>query len=70
MEIEIPKSPVFGMGRNKNHRPNGAKFHAAAGSINMHGKKTKRTSCMCCVCVDLRDKILAEIHKHEMKGGD
>jgi 3-deoxy-D-manno-octulosonate 8-phosphate phosphatase KdsC-like HAD superfamily phosphatase len=42
--------------------------HAAAANINMHGKKTKRMDCWCCVCIDFRDKLRDAQHKKEMRG--
>ena len=55
------------MGRNRKHRAPRGPFHAAAANINMRGKKTKRMSCWCCVCVDMRDKIQYNIHTKEMR---
>jgi hypothetical protein len=66
----MSKSPVFGMGRNRNHRPPRSPFHASAANINMHGKKTKRMSCSCCTAIDLRDNILRKIHLAESKKND
>jgi hypothetical protein len=67
----MAKSPVYGLGRNLKKRWRGKKsagpHHAAAANINMRGKKTKLMSCLCCVCVDMREKILYNIHKKEMR---
>lgn len=63
----MAKSPVYGRGRNRKHRAPCGPVHAAAANINMHGKKTKRMSCWCCVCVDMRDKIQYNIHTKEMR---
>ena len=63
----MAKSPVYGMGRNRKHRAQRGPVHAAAANINMRGKKTKRMSCWCCVCVDMRDKIQYNIHTKEMR---
>lgn len=64
----MAKSPVYGRGRNRKHRGihRGAN-HAAAANINMRGKKSKRMSCWCCECIDMRDKIMYNIHKKEMR---
>jgi len=61
----MAKSPVYGLGRNR--KRNRGPFHAAAANINMRGKKTKLTSCWCCVCIDMREYILYRIHKKEMR---
>lgn len=63
----MAKSPVYGMGRNRKHRAPRSPFHAAAANINMRGKKSKQMSCWCCVCVDMRDKIMYSIHQKEMR---
>jgi hypothetical protein len=67
----MAKSPVYGMGRNLKKRWRGKKtaapHHASAANINMRGKKTKRMSCWCCVCVDMREKIMYNIHTKEMR---
>jgi hypothetical protein len=65
----MPKSPVFGSGRNWYHRPSGARFHPAAANINLRGKKHKSMGCGCCVCIDLRDKMIRSIHTKEMNNG-
>lgn len=39
------------------------------GNVNMRGKKTKVLACGCCVAEDLRDKVLAKIHKREIRNG-
>ena len=61
------KSPVFGRGRNRNHRPQKSPLHAAAGNINMRGKKAKLDHCWCCVCIDMRDSYVKKIHQQEMR---
>lgn len=53
------------MGRNRKH--NQGPFHAAAANVNMRGKKTKHMRCWCCVCVDMREKIMYSIHMKEMR---
>ena len=66
----MAKSPVYGMGRNRKHRAKRQKnvpIHSAAANINMRGKKTKHMSCWCCICVNMREKILYSIHKKEMR---
>jgi hypothetical protein len=64
----MAKSPVYGMGRNRKHRGiHRAANHPAAANINMRGKKTKRMSCWCCVCIDMRDEIRDEEHRKEMR---
>ena len=63
----MAKSPVYGMGRNRNHRAPRSPYHAAAANINMRGKKNKTMSCWCCVCVDMREQIMYNIHKKEMR---
>ncbi len=65
----MAKSPVFGMGRNWNHRPRGSSYSPAAANINMRGKKHKSMGCGCCYCLDLRDKMLHNVHKQEMNNG-
>ena len=61
----MAKSPVYGRGRNRKH--NQGPFHAAAANVNMRGKKTKHMRCWCCVCVDMREKIMYSIHKKEIR---
>ncbi len=63
----MAKSPVYGAGRNRNHRPRGSKHHPAAANVNMRGKKTKSMSCWCCECIDLRDKVLLDQHRLEIR---
>ena len=60
----MAKSPVYGLGRNRNR--NRGPFHAAAANINMCGKKTKKMSCWCCVCIDMREDIQAKEHRKEI----
>jgi hypothetical protein len=60
----MAKSPVYGRGRNR--KRNLGPFHAAAANINMRGKKTKRTSCWCCVCIDMREDLIKKQHQKEM----
>lgn len=60
------KSPVYGLGRNRKHRPPGASNHAGAGQVNMKGKREKVMSCNCCFCLDKRDEMLSAIHRKEM----
>jgi hypothetical protein len=64
---KMTKSPVHGLGRNRNHRPDRSPFHPAAANINMKGKKTKKMSCWCCVCVDFREEMMQKEHDKEMK---
>jgi hypothetical protein len=63
----MAKSPVYGRGRNRNHKPHGAQNHPAAANINMRGRKTKLESCWCCVCIDMRDDMIKKIHAKEMR---
>lgn len=69
----MAKSPVFGQGRNLKHRWVGKKkagpHHPAAANINMRGKKTKVMRCYCCMCLDMRDDIIAKQHLKEMNNG-
>jgi len=62
------KSPVFGLRRNKKHSKT-TSSRPGGGNVNMHGKKTKRMSCMCCECIDLRDKMRDDEHRKEMQQG-
>jgi len=64
----MAKSPVYGKGRNRKHRKPRGPFHAAAGNINMRGKKEKNMSCWCCICIDMRDKMRDKEHEKEMRG--
>jgi hypothetical protein len=67
----MAKSPVYGMGRNRKHRPiNRGSNHPAAANINMRGKKTKPMSCGCCICIDMREAIQYSIHNKEIKDED
>lgn len=51
------KSPIFGCGRNRRHRPKRKAInHPSAANMNMKGKKEIVASCGCCVCLNLRDK--------------
>ncbi len=59
------KSPIYGAGRNRKHRPKKSPLHASAANVKMRGKKSKLQSCGCCVCLDLRDKVLKEEYKRE-----
>lgn len=61
----MAKSPVYGRGRNRKRRKN--PIHAAAANINMRGKKSRVDHCRCCVCVDMREKIMYRIHKKQMR---
>jgi hypothetical protein len=63
----MAKSPVYGAGRNRGHRPLRSPLHKAAANINMHGKKTKSLPCWCCVCIDMRDNMIKEIHTKEIR---
>ena len=63
----MAKSPVYGRGRNRDHKPRGSLNHPAAANINMHGKKTKVDKCWCCVCIDMRDDMIKKIHNKEMR---
>jgi hypothetical protein len=33
------KSPVYGLGRNRKHKPRGSTNHPSAANVNMRGKK-------------------------------
>lgn len=66
----MAKSPVYGRGRNRKHRAKGGPFHAAAGNVNMRGKKSKPDHCWCCICLDMREEILYRMHKKEMRDRD
>jgi hypothetical protein len=61
----MAKSPVHGRGRNRKH--NKGIHHPAAANINMRGKKSKVDHCWCCECIDMREKMLYNIHKKEMQ---
>ena len=63
----MPKSQVYGLGRNRKHRPLKSKFHASAANVNMKGKKSRLMGCNCCVCIDLRAQELYKIHRKEMR---
>jgi hypothetical protein len=63
----MAKSPVYGKGRNRKH--NKGPYHSAAANVNMRGKKYKQMSCGCCMCMDLREKLLYKIHLKEIKRG-
>lgn len=64
----MAKSPVYGCGRNWKHRKKrNAIFSPAAANVKMKGKKEKLMSCGCCVCIDLRDKMMKKIFLDEMK---
>ena len=63
----MAKSPIYGRGRNR--KRNKGPVHAAAANINMRGKKFRIDHCRCCYCIDIRDEILYNIHKKEMKDG-
>lgn len=52
------KSPVYGLGRNRKHKPRGSTNHPSAANVNMRGKKTKSMSCCCCICIDKREQIV------------
>ncbi len=68
----MAKSPVYGRGRNRKHgakRQKNVRIHAAAANINMKGKKIKADHCWCCVCIDMRDKLLLQEHLKEMNIG-
>lgn len=65
----MAKSPVYGAGRNRNHRPRGSTNHPSAANINMRGKKSKSMSCWCCECIDMRDKLQLQEHLKEMNIG-
>lgn len=62
----MAKSPVYGLGRNKKHRPRGCLQAPSAANVNLHGKKHKVMGCYCCYCIDFRAAILKRIHKQEM----
>lgn len=61
----MAKSPVYGRGRNR--KRNKGPVHAAAANINMRGKKSRVDRCWCCECIDMREKILYNTHKKEMR---
>ena len=63
----MAKSPVYGRGRNRNHKPRGSLNHPAAANINMRGKKLMADKCWCCVCIDMRDDMIKKIHIKEMR---
>ena len=63
----MAKSPVYGRGRNRKHKPNGSPLHPAAANINMHGKKSGVDKCWCCECIDMREEIVYRIHMKEMR---
>lgn len=63
----MAKSPVYGRGRNRKHRPQKSPLHPSAGGINMKGKKSKPDHCWCCVCIDMRDELLKVQHQKEME---
>jgi hypothetical protein len=63
----MAKSPIYGRGRNRKHRPDRSTFHAAAANINMRGKKSKPDKCWCCICIDFREDIRAREDAHEIK---
>lgn len=63
------KSPVYGLGRNRKHRPQGHVLHPSAANVNMKGKKEKTMSCLCCFCVDKRDEIAYKEHIKEIERG-
>lgn len=65
----MAKSPVYGAGRNRKHRPSGSAHHPSAANINMRGKKSKSRGCMCCECIDMRDKLLLAQHRKEINFG-
>ena len=63
----MAKSPVYGRGHNRDHRPLKSPLHPSAANINMRGKKSKPDHCWCCVCIDMRGDIIKKIHKKEMQ---
>lgn len=63
----MAKSPVYGRGRNRKHRAKGGPTHGGAGNVNMKGKKEISDFCWCCVCIDMRDKMIEKEHKKEME---
>lgn len=65
----MAKSPVYGLGRNRKHKPRGSTNHPAAANVNMRGKKSKAMSCWCCECIDMRDKLRAAEHNKEINLG-
>lgn len=67
----MAKSPVYGLGRNWKHRPKRkSKFAPSAANIKMKGKKEKQMSCGCCVCLDLRDKMMRKVFEDEIKNSN
>ena len=65
----MSKSPVFGLGRNRKHRPRDCLHHPSAANVNMKGKKEKIMGCWCCYCIDFRDRMIYREHMKEMKRG-
>ena len=63
----MAKSPVYGRGRNRNHRPAKSPLHGSAANINMKGKKSRTDHCWCCVCIDMRDDIIRKQHMNEIR---
>jgi hypothetical protein len=62
----MAKSSVFGLGRNLKHRPTKSTYHASAGNIHMRGKRKRLMGCGCCVCVDMREQLMAKEAKKEI----
>lgn len=60
----MPKSPIYGRGRNRKRRK--GPFHATAANISMKGKKSKPDLCWCCVCIDFRDNVRRKEHEKEI----
>ncbi|MCE6959612.1 hypothetical protein LAZ40_11160 [Cereibacter sphaeroides] len=61
----MAKSPVYGVTRGPTARRR--TFHAAAGSVNLKGRRTRRMSCGCCTCLDLRGRVIDRQHAREMR---
>ncbi len=66
----MPKSPVFGLGRNWKHRPRGGSYAPSAANINLRGKKYKRMGCGCCFCADFREDVVRKEHIREIRNAE
>ena len=62
------KSPVFG--KHRGRFTSKRTWNPCAGNVNMRGKKTKRMSCGCCICIDMRGRVTDKIHREYMRRGD
>lgn len=59
------KSPIYGRHRG-NSKQEGKGYHASGGNVHMKGKLSKRMSCGCCTCLDLRQRMINKIHKQDI----